>query len=152
MIYSVRGHLLFSIFLFLLRYELNLYHWDNIWLYPNSFFICFIRKADVSFIVCEGKVYHERNAFIQFRVPMFLISHSCCWDAGEAARGAEEGRLLTLNVSSSKNCLAEETQSSFSYWNRKTSIVSMRKNLFVKKISPNNMKNFHIKVEFHFSF
>lgn len=86
MIYSVRGHLLFSIFLFLLRYELNLYHWDNIWLYPNSFFICFIRKADVSFIVCEEKVYHERNAFIQFRVPMFLISHSCCWDAGEAAR------------------------------------------------------------------
>lgn len=38
----------------------------------------------------KKKVYHERNAFIQFRVLMFLISHSCCWDSEEAAIGAEE--------------------------------------------------------------
>lgn len=95
---------------------------------PNSFIICFIRKADLSLIVREEQICHERNAFIQHRVLMFLISHSCCWDSEEAAMGAE-GKLLKLNVSSSKNCWAKETQSSFSYWIWKPQPVSMTKPL-----------------------
>lgn len=128
MIYSVRGHLLFSIFLFLLGYELNLYHWDNAWLYPNSFFICFIRKANVSFIVCEEKglpwkkcLYSIYSTDVSHFTFLLLRFRRSC-------NRSRRGRLLTLNVSSSKNFLAKETQSSFSYWNMKTSIVLMRKN------------------------
>lgn len=58
---------LFSMFLFLLRYELYVYNWNNLLLYPSFFIICCIRKADLSLIVCEEQVYHEMNAFIQLK-------------------------------------------------------------------------------------
>lgn len=53
--------ILFSIFLFLQKYELYLYHWDNLLLYPISFMICFIRNATYLLIVWKktGLLWNE---------------------------------------------------------------------------------------------
>lgn len=145
--YSCGNMFLFSMFLFLLKSELYLYHWDSLLLYPISFIICFIWKADLLLIVCEEQVYHEMNAFIQLRILMFVISHPCCWDAEAAAGGKEDffhslspaWRVVWLKKHSRHSAIEFESLNSFN-----------DKNIFRK--NPNNMINFHIKVQFQFSF
>lgn len=133
---------LFSIFLFVLRYELYLYHWRNLLLYPRSFIICFIRRADTTHYMWKTG-YHKMNVFIQPRV-LFLLLHACDWAAEETAAGSE-GRLLTLmslaeTVVWLKNVIVQ-------LFNFKPSTVSVTTFFYL----PSSMINFHIKVKFEFS-
>lgn len=61
---------------------------------------------------------YVKKRFTMKEMPLFNLEYRCFSFhilVAEMQEKLPEGRLLTLNVSSSKNCLAEETQSSFSY-------------------------------------
>lgn len=129
---------MFLMFLFLLRYEF-------VFASLRSFIVYFLRKADLFLTYpCEGQVYYEMNAFIQPRVPVFLLSHACSW-AAEAATGTE-GRLLTL-MSPAKRVLWLKKQSWFSHWIWKPQQFQWQKSV-IFLINPNSMVNLHVKMCF----
>lgn len=104
---------LFSVFLFLLRFELYLYHWSNLLLYPGSFIICFVRKADTTH--CMWKTGLPWNECLYPAQSPNVSPVSCLWLSCRRSCSRTGRKTPNPPVSSWKNRLAKK-QSSLSYW------------------------------------